>query len=1639
MRMVERISKGYKSKKSLIMVFSVCLLLVSVLVFSTNAFSLDGAKRYIVFNEERWDLESSFDKDWMTNQETITFKVDLKEDFIKNNDSENPLDPADRPFAIFASYPGTETTANIEPVLDAEGIFQGEYSVTIGLNSSVADDKLAVKVDFLEENTWKIPSLSSSFTIGRDATVPSVDVTTLFEDGRFTDGDFTKKPVSMSITVNEANFVPTEDTVSILKDGIAYQPTQPHVWKNNQTTLYLDNTGFYEVTIVAADKAGNKSQPEKVTFGIVKQGPRLTITDREESGLYKKDVELRIDSDILIYEAIATIEKTVAGVTTTEVQNFVPYGKTAKLTLTEDAGYKVHVVVKDRQNISDGHQLGVTEFTIDKTAPVLAVTGVEDRGEYSDSKNVKLNVTDVNIDVNRTELTVTRDKEVTTYQGEEAYKQHHFSEEGVYVLDVIVADWAGNTATQTLTFIIDKSQPALAITGVQDGEFYNAEKNRKAVVLSVEDLTLALNEDQKTLNPEKTVLEVRKDGEVFAEPITFSIEGSKAVAKHTFTAEGSYKISLKSTDKLGHAAPEKMVAFTIDNTDPKSVVMIDGVAMEEEEAVFNAEKMVKITVSDKHHDTYNVSVLKNGKNYPVNPLVLEGEKATSEHLFKEDGVYEIKVEATDQAGNHTLLTKIITIDTGAPAIHFSGVENKEHYKSEKVDVTISIDDFTFNKEKTTLKMTRTNGEQVTELKPGNWTIFDQLRWMYRGEMDLSFEEEGDYILSVTSEDKFGGQSTSKLEFTIDRTVPKVEIGGIGEGAFVQNGELSIKVNEKYYETNNVTVTVDKDGVKSEETFNNVGVTSELALAFAEDGDYQVTVTAEDKAGNKASFDTSTLSRSFTVDTVKPEISLLDVGTGVAVINHEYTAANKTVMIEVLEHNFKNNNVSVEVIEKNTITGESKTVNIGEWKNVGERTAHSYEFKEEYEYTITAEAKDAAGNSAGKKSVTFTVDHTNPLLTIEGIEKNMDYQQRTAVVRVEDTNLDLAHTNLKVLKDGQPYDVGKLALTGKTVGTLSIPFTKEGNYEVTLDATDKAGRKSVHDKIMFIIDSTNPVVKIEGVEHQSFYPTPKNVTVSVNEKNFSTNMVDLVVTKDNEPFSMGSLITNRVQLSKLSNTFDRDGLYSILITAKDKAGNGPVSENRTFTIDQTKPAIEISGVGNGEHYNEDKLVNVAIRDVNLDSNKITVTRNGSHYSAGSFSVSNNTASLRHSFSAEGEYHIVVDATDKAGNTFSQQMRFTIDKTKPVVTPKFKNQNRVIKDGEYINELFTPEFALDMAEDEIVSITLNGSIVGKTAPTASKEMAYHFTGLARDKAGNETTFAINFTVDTTKPALTISGVLDGFFNNDIAPMVTYSDVHLDAKRTSVTLNNEIYKNGTKLERERDYILKATVTDLANNVSSRTIVFTIDKTAPVIKFKEPISNMYFKNDLIPEMLIEDFSAYDIIALTLDGQEYQLGDPITSEGKHVLYFEVKDKAGNMKQVSVEFIIDKTAPKVIHDGIKRNKTYYEPVKATIRLDNPTDRIKSIMINGKLHNFDQTTDENGFKVFTTTFGEFKSYKIEVVAEDEAENRTNIVIPFEIAEKTMLTKLYENKPLFAGSIAGVLALLAGGTALILKRRKVVVEE
>ncbi|MGJ7922737.1 Ig-like domain-containing protein [Neobacillus sp. LXY-4] len=1647
--MISRKKKSKVKKKMLLLFFpSALLLLFAILIFNSSAMSNSKiVNRYISFEQQQpWNVtvEPEFKGEWLTNKETVSFIVDLSEDVIRWNEMNpnTPL-PTERPFGVTASYGTTTidpTTIIYKEIMNDSGQFEGKYQVDIPFNQ---EGQLDINTTIKKNNPWKADELTAAFNITKDTTKPEIAISGI------SDGAYLKADGTLNVKISELHF--DKSKITILQKELSSQKESPLelVW-NDETqagTHTFTNSGDYEITVNGIDKAGNASEEKKLRFTISKADPELIVTDKDRSvqinnGSFSasKNIQFKVSSKIAMEEATAKIfkeEKEISqGAMTINPDH--PYEAILDKTFTEDGRYRIEVNVSDQHVNGEQHILTPFTFEIDSTKPTATITdshGKPAQGIYGSDQNITIKVSDVNFDKEKTMLSGSRidangnskdlkDLLVLDNSGEEILPANI---EGEYTLEVTAADKAGNEAQkQTAKFTIDKSSPR--ISDNIDKQYYNGSVEFK---LGIEDFSLNLTDSfiKVTRSYESTIQDLSPS----ITDLIRTMPSSLYSWARTFDLDGDYTIAVNAIDKSDTSTNQtKTIDFTIDTIRPDS--FIKNVNNELYDA---SVKGVEIGVTDKNIDlnNTNLTVKKDGIKLNVDPLKVSGETASNIYNFEEDGVYSISLETTDLAGNKAeTKTASFTVDTKLPKLEISTITDGEHYQELK-EVVITAEDLTLHE--ATLEIKR-DGEQVSfDYLKGNGKNANLNKVL----QSTDFTVEGDYEIILIATDRNGKISEQRITFTIDHTAPGIEFSGINKGSFLKNGTLNVKINEHNFETNDVTITatrkVDRD--KPEESYTimeenkdweKTGEETTWEQFFKEDGDYVIKVTARDKAQNE-----STEEWNFTIDNIQPDIKISNMDE-----NGDFYKTDKEVTIKVTERNFEGNNVQIYATKKLEENDPPQPIYIGEWKNTAEVSSLSHLFTEDGEYELTVKAVDAAGNDVNNvKKVKFTVDKTLPVLTITGIENNQHYNvDKPVTMSVTERNMILTENNVTVTKDGKPYPVvGQLEKTGITAHR-TFTFTEEGSYVVNLKLTDKAGNHQEHDPISFVIDKTNPVLNINGVEHQSYNPSAKSVTVSVDELNYATNNVELMATKDGRSLDIGEW-KNTGKYSALQYGFNADGLYTVYIKATDKAGNGPIEAAKTFTIDTVKPAIEITGVENGEHYNVDKPVTATIKDVNLDVNKITVKKDGASYNAGGFSVTHHpyedsVAKLTHNFNAEGDYEIIVEAIDKAGNSFSQQVRFTIDKTKPVITPKFKGENRIIKDGEFINKIFTPEFALDESEDMIVSVTLNGGAnVKNNIPLASTEMEYHYTVLARDKAGNESTLEIRFTLDTTNPELNISGILDGFFNRDMIPKVTYSDKHLDPSRTSITLNGEPFVNGKKLDFEKDYVFKAVITDLANNVTTRTIIFTIDKTGPVIKFKEPISNRYFNKDLIPQLLIEDFTEYDIITQTLDGKPYKLGTPIKKEGKHVLYFEVKDKAGNIKQISVEFIIDKTAPKVVYEGVKKGEKYYNPVAVSISLDNPMDKIKSVTINGKV--FDgEVSVEDGQQVIKTRLSDKKSYEIKVKATDEAGNITTSVLPFSIVEKSLVVKFYENKPLFMGSIAGVVGLIGVAASLALRKRR-----
>ena len=224
--------------------------------------------------------------------------------------------------------------------------------------------------------------------------------------------------------------------------------------------------------------------------------------------------------------------------------------------------------------------------------------------------------------------------------------------------------------------------------------------------------------------------------------------------------------------------------------------------------------------------------------------------------------------------------------------------------------------------------------------------------------------------------------------------------------------------------------------------------------------------------------------------------------------------------------------------------------------------------------------------------------------------------------------------------------------------------------------------------------------------------------------------------------------------------------------------------------------------------------------------------------------------------------------KASSTYKPQLIFTggADTTPPVVTG--------VSEGGLYNTDKTITF------DEGTA-TLDGSAF-TNGSTVSTEGSH--TLIVTDAASNVTT--VHFTIDKTAPVIT--GATSGStYNNNRT--ITVID-------GTATLDGSAFTSGDTVSAEGSHTVIAT--DAAGN--SRTVTFTIDKTAPVVTGVTE-GGLYNVDQTIT------FSDATALTATLDGSAFTSGSTVSAESAHTLI--VTDAAGNT--TTVNFAIDKTSPTV--------------------------------------------------------------------------------------------------------------------------------
>jgi hypothetical protein len=120
------------------------------------------------------------------------------------------------------------------------------------------------------------------------------------------------------------------------------------------------------------------------------------------------------------------------------------------------------------------------------------------------------------------------------------------------------------------------------------------------------------------------------------------------------------------------------------------------------------------------------------------------------------------------------------------------------------------------------------------------------------------------------------------------------------------------------------------------------------------------------------------------------------------------------------------------------------------------------------YQLAISASDAAGNRDGAK-LAFVIDKMAPVIAIQGVEANRAYNTEvTPIITVTDAT---AVTQTVTLN-------GELFVSGMVV-------TAEGDYALTVQAADATGHRASK-TLDFRIDTTAPVIVVDGVEDQAVY-------------------------------------------------------------------------------------------------------------------------------------------------------------------------------------------------------------------------------------------------------------------------------------------------------------------------------------------------------------------------------------------------------------------------------------------------------------------------------------------------------------------------------------------------------------------------
>ena len=492
----------------------------------------------------------------------------------------------------------------------------------------------------------------------------------------------------------------------------------------------------------------------------------------------------------------------------------------------------------------------------------------------------------------------------------------------------------------------------------------------------------------------------------------------------------------------------------------------------------------------------------------------------------------IVIECCDMAGNTGSISFSCGYDSSIPEVSASGIGNGKVVSDDCVIAIHATDrdsDVLVDYEITRLLGSCSYYTKVT-CAPADTTV--------------KFSDEGKYTVKISATDGAGNISRSiSKDFTIDRTAPEINIGGVTEGVDIRRAaRVSIDVFEEEPDDSVVNITLlRKSPAKSEliplDSYSLKANRDIRSVDINDDGEYELTVCAEDGAGNRSSE-----TRRFRVDATAPIVSVSgpDEGRTVSKIPTLRFGAGEM---------FYDSAVMTAVLEK--MVGGAYTVVDTKRSVMRFETDHmDIEPPGEGRYRLSCTASDRSGNTSDKVTL-FAVDSTPPVISGLDDVNGKYYREFSAPSKILSFIKDVSSVAASLYINDEKVPEGERII-------------KEGKYTLTIYAEDVAHNSS-EKSAEFIVDHTSPQIVLSGFDKDGNIKKGSTVIVSLAES--CDNLKSVMF--NGKVIPVGSDNTARIPV-------DDYGQYSIDVVAEDPAGNVTDTSIHTSCYMYPAPVAKLLG-------------------------------------------------------------------------------------------------------------------------------------------------------------------------------------------------------------------------------------------------------------------------------------------------------------------------------------------------------------------------------------------------------------------------------------------------------------------------------